>query len=114
MIKTNYRLSVYVPSKLAQKIADMEADMVMPISTLVRTSVAKEIKRVHGKLQLSKPLQRSSVAKERSYRSRKEALRIEVALPAIYREWFTQCYTFHQERFVAEVANKVIAYIENF
>jgi hypothetical protein len=114
MIKTNYRLSVYIPSELATTVVDTEGAMVMPISTMVRTTVAKEINRVYGKLQQNTPLKRSLVTKERSYRSRKDAMRIVVVLPAVYRERFAACYTFHQERFVAELANKVTAYIQNF
>lgn len=114
MIKTNYRTSVYVPVKLVQKIADIELQMVMPISTLIRTTVAQEINLVHGKLQQHLPLQRGGVTKERSYRSRKDVVRIEIVLPAVYRDRFNACYAFHQERFVASVAKEVTNYITNF
>jgi len=113
MIKTNYRLSVYIPANLATTIAGIEAQMVMPISTLVRTVVAKEINSVHGKLQQHVPL-RGNVTKERSYRSRKDAIRLVVVLPAVYKERFNKCYTFHQERFVASIANKIVNHINEF
>ena len=113
MIKTNYRLSVYIPANLSYAIAEIEAQMVMPISTLVRTVVAKEINSVHGKLQQHVPL-RGNVTKERSYRSRKDAIRLVVVLPAVYKERFNKCYTFHQERFVASIASKVVNHINEF
>ena len=113
MIKTNYRLSVYIPANLAPAIAGIEAQMVMPISTLVRTVVAKEINSVHSKLQQHAPL-RGNVTKERSYRSRKDAIRLVVVLPAVYRERFNKCYAFHQERFVGSIVDKVINHINTF